>query len=217
MKKEFSFYEFVGIIAPGMIFLVLVTQSLPEIQKIIKIQDLSLGGFGLSVIIAYVVGHLIQSLGNLIENIWWYFWGGMPTNWVIKRGKCTYLSEEQFSVLLSQVGSVLGLSPKDSLQNYEAKEWFAITRQIYAATKQANATDRVDIFNGNYGFFRGIVSALVFGITLIIIQSGLTKLTLLFILFCFLLMAFARMHRFAIHYARELFVQFIQIKSVPGD
>ena len=33
-------------------------------------------------VLAYVVGHLIQALGNLIEQLFWALQGGMPTDWL---------------------------------------------------------------------------------------------------------------------------------------
>ena len=213
MKKEFSFYEFVGVIVPGAVFLIIVAQAFPEIGIGIDTKGLSVGGFGVFAIIAYALGHLLQSVGNIIEKIWWTLFGGMPTNWVIKDTKKLYLSEEQLQTLLQNVADILHLKAKKALRDYSQEDWVAISRQIYAAVRQANATDRVDIFNGNYGFFRGIAASLLIGIVVLIVKSGITHWELLVVVACFLAMAIARMHRFGKHYARELYVQFIQIKK----
>jgi len=213
MKKDFSFYEFVGVIAPGTVFLVILFQTFPETIKVFDAKNLSIGALGIFVIIAYSVGHLIQSIGNIIENLWWWIWGGMPTNWIINDKKCNYLSKEQLKALPRKITTVLSIEAKPSLSDYEPKQWFPITRQIYAAVKQANASERIDIFNGNYGFFRGIAAALAASLIMLIIKFDISNLWVLLIILAFLVMAVARMHRFAKHYARELFVQFLQIKE----
>lgn len=213
MNREFSFYEFVGIIAPGTILTIILTQVFPDVLKTIDIKGLSLGEFGVFVIIAYTVGHLLQSLGNLLEKTWWYFFGGMPTNWIIQDKKKTYLSDEQLKALPRKITTVLKLEAKPSLKEHNPNEWKAVTRQIYAAVKQNDAAARVDVFNGNYGFFRGIATAVAIGLIMLLIKSGITQWELMVFITAFLIMAIARMHRFAKHYAVELFVQFLQIKD----
>ncbi len=213
MKKEFTFYEFVGIISPGIIFLLIISKIFPELYDAINVKELSLGGLGIVVIIAYVTGHLIQSIGNLLEKIWWLFFGGMPTNWIIKQDKKTYLSPEQISAFPDKISTILNIQPKNPISNYNSNEWFAVTRQIYAAVKQANAAGRVDTFNGNYGFFRGIASSLLSGILILIIDRGCDQWQFIAIVAFLFVLAIARMHRFGKHYARELFVQFLQIKE----
>lgn len=214
MKKEFTFYEFVGVISPGMVFLLIVAYIFPDFCDSSGIRDISIGGLGVVVIIAYVLGHLIQSIGNLVEKIWWWFFGGMPTNWIIKENKKSYLSPEQIIVFPDKISTILKIKPKKSITAYDSDEWFGITRQIYAAVSQAKAANRVDTFNGNYGFFRGIASSLFAGLLVFIVERGWCQWQLITIVAFLFVLAIARMHRFGKHYARELFVQFLQIKEI---
>jgi hypothetical protein len=213
MKKEFSFYEFVGVISPGMVCLMIVAYVIRYEDNLINICQLSVGGFGFIVIVAYFVGHLIQSVGNLFETVWWKLFGGMPTSWIVKRNSCGYLSKCQVDALEGKMSNLLNLCTITTLSNYTTKEWYAITRQIYAAVKQEGASERLDIFNGNYGFFRGIAASLLMGILILIIFNGITEWRSILIVTIFFFLALARMHRFGKHYARELFVQFLQIKE----
>ncbi len=64
-------YEFAGIIAPGAVTIFGLSRIYPEIGLLVKDDKISFGEFGLLLILAYVAGHLIQALGNLIEKIWW--------------------------------------------------------------------------------------------------------------------------------------------------
>ena len=76
--KQFDFYEFAGIVMPGAILLVGLTQVSPKIAAIIPSKDMSLGSLGLFLILAYATGHLLQAAGNLVESVWWFF-PGMPS------------------------------------------------------------------------------------------------------------------------------------------
>jgi len=212
MKKEFSFYEFVGVIAPGSVFLIILVYLFPDSLKALEVKQLSVGGLGVFIIIAYVFGHLIQTIGNLLEIVYWKLWGGIPSFWITKGDRCDYLSAEQIQSIPTKIATSLKMEIKMPLSNFNNKQWIAINRQIYAAIKQADATERLDIFNGNYGLFRGVASSFVIGLIVMTIKSGFSHYEYqLLIAVCFIL-AIIRMHRFAIHYARELFVQFLQLK-----
>lgn len=213
MKKDFSFYEFVGVIAPGTVVLLVLLYVFPDAVSNAYLKDFSISKFGIFIIVAYVAGHLIQSVGNVVERVWWYFFGGMPTTWVIRKGNCPFLSDEQHASILPRVSSILKLPTKYALQEYSAQDWFSVARQIYAAVKTANAAERVDIFNGNYGFFRGIAASLILAIILVLVKARFTEPSLLAIFCITFAMAIARMHLFGKHYARELYIQFLQLQK----
>jgi hypothetical protein len=171
--------------------------SLPQIQ---------LGGLGVFAALAYVAGHLTQAVGNLLEGVYWRFWGGMPSDWV-RTGKM--LSTKQYERLAATLESRVGT--KD-LATIAPGHWFPVTREIYAAVAQAKRADRVEVFNGLYGLSRGIAAA---GVILLLAvpfrdprawgaMLGLAVLTVV---------ATYRMHRFGKTYARELFVQFLDLKG----
>ena len=69
--RKLDFYEFTGVIAPGIILVLGVSWLYPEMRLFFWNQNITLGEFGLLLILAYVVGHLVQSLGNLLERFWW--------------------------------------------------------------------------------------------------------------------------------------------------
>ena len=79
--QKFDFYEFTGVISPGIVALLIVAVIWPEHVSCIQKLDLSLGGFGLAISLAYVAGHLIQSSGNVLESAWWYICRGQPFDW----------------------------------------------------------------------------------------------------------------------------------------
>ncbi len=72
----------------------------------------------------------------------------------------------------------------------------------------------MNIFNGNYGLNRGMAAALLAILVLAFVTHGLAAWTAAILLAIGAAIAVFRMHRFGVHYARELFVQFL---SIPAD
>lgn len=212
MKKDFSFYEFVGVIAPGSVLLIILVYLFPGCLETLEAKQLSIGGFGVFIIIAYVLGQLIQAIGNFIENIYWWFWGGVPSFWITRKGKCDYLSSEQLQIIPKKIERLLDIEITKSLDNFNEKQWFAITRQIFAAIKQSDGTERLENFNAIYGLFRGIAASFATGFVIMTFKTGFSHYEFQLIIVTFFIMAIFRMHRFAIHYARELYVQFLQLE-----
>src|SRR4051812_21484693 len=50
---------------------------------------------------------LYAAIGNLIENVMWRLFGGMPTDWVTKTGEITLLSPQQIEAVEAKVRSRL--------------------------------------------------------------------------------------------------------------
>lgn len=208
--KNFDFYEFAGILAPGAVFLFGLSQLYPSLSVVVQGKDFTVGSLGLFIVLSYVAGHLIQGFGNLLESGWWNLWGGMPTDW-IKTGKHELLAESQIELLQTQLQPKLELSNSIEIISLPRKSWIGLVRQIYAAVAANNRTQRIDIFNANYGLFRGIATAFTGLTLLLLIEHRLTYWKALLLLLTGIGMALYRMHRFGKAYARELFVQFLQI------
>jgi hypothetical protein len=85
---------------------------------------------------------------------------------------------------------------------------------VYAIVSAAGKHARVDTFNGNYGLLRGLAAAfLALTFVALILGKGLYVIGALVIL---LLLAIQRMHRFAVHYATELFAQYLLLSAEPA-
>jgi hypothetical protein len=74
----------------------------------------------------------------------------------------------------------------------------------------------VDIFNGNYGLCRGLASAFFVIAVLVILRLGVSRPSALLLTAIAFVLAGWRAHRFGVHYAGELYVQFLQLKD-PGE
>lgn len=206
--RQFDHYEFTGILAPGVALLTGLAIVFPNVYALDSFKDVSVGGLGLFVVLAYVAGHLIQAVGNVLENIWWRAWGGMPSDWIRSKPNAL-LATEQVKALAAHAKRLLGLADLD-IGELTSKQWYAVTRQAHAAIVSAGRAGRVETFNGNYGLNRGLAAALfVVSLVSLAVQPARCEVAAVgFVVGC---LALYRMHRFARHYARELFVQFLQL------
>lgn len=212
--KKFDFYEFAAILLPGSILIFGLSRIYPAVSGILTEKDFTLGEFGLFVILAYATGHIIQTLGNGIEAAWWKCAGGMPTDW-LRTGKRKLIAPQQAQRIRPQIQQVLKIECPEQLSDLSSDAWYSITRQIYAAVRRAGLAERIDIFNGNYGMFRGLSASLVALLIAGVAEGWPPNWRLVGILAAAGLCALLRMHRFGVIYAREIFVQFLGI--TPGE
>jgi hypothetical protein len=198
MKKEFSFYEFVGILVPSAILLY-ATQIIIEIVYQKQIVDFGkLGESIIFVIICYGVGHTLQSLGNIVENAVWFLYGSKPTGWLTKKNR---------------FGKTLFENPLNQRIEEKVKHKFGDDIKDYGSLTynllfQNGKTSRIDIFNGNYSLFRGLAISFL----LITVMCGYFfdwKITGIAIIP--FILSLMRMVRFAKYYATETFRTFYNI------
>jgi hypothetical protein len=213
-RMKLNFYDFAGILAPGAVAVYGLARIYPELGLIVRDEKISFGELGLLLILAYVAGHLLQSLGNLIEWLWWKPCGGMPTDWIRTR-KRDILAEAQWKKLPAKIRQVLKIDCSDDLSTVSKKDWFSIRKQVYSVVKKAGGAERIDIFNGLYGMFRGVAAGLFVILVAAFNEVEQDRWKLYGVLLVLALFALIRMHRFGVHYARELFVEFLNVQ--PGE
>lgn len=208
--KTFDFYEFAAVLCPGVVVLFSAALIVPEFGPILRDQSVTVGDLGLFVVLSYVAGHLVQAFGNLLESgIWWVF-GGMPTDWVRTR-KHMLLSVQQITIVEERLRAQMG----KPLAELTRDEWYSVTRYVNAAVSNAGQAARVDTFNGNYGLFRGLAASFLFSAVMVMATCAFRWATVVILLACALL-AITRMRRFGVHYARELFIQFLRLPAASG-
>jgi hypothetical protein len=206
--RNFDFYEFAALLAPGAVALVVLGATVPATRSLIF--NLQIGDFGLFVLLAYVCGHLAQAVGGFLESAWWKARGGIPTDW--PRRDSRLLSSSQRLRLIAGLRKRGLIDERSELHEITEADWYAITRQVYAVVQKADRSTRVDIFNGNYGLSRGLAAAflvLAAFLTVRVVFDGDYPQALLLVCACLLLFLY-RMDRFGQHYARELYIQFIE-------
>lgn len=204
MKKELSYYEFAGILVPSVIFLY-VTNFISGF--IYEKQLVDFGKIGETVvffILAYGFGQLLQGLGNIFEKIYWALWKGMPTKWLSSKNRLgnNLFNDELNSRILINVEQKFG----HGLADYG--------KAVNSYVIQKGSVSRIDIFNSNYSLFRGLsVSFLLISI----ICFHYFDWTIAVYPMVFFLLAVMRMHRFAVHYASEVFRTFYNLIEKPTE
>lgn len=206
----FSYYDVFGILAPGTVLLVGLLLLFGERPSAGFIEGVGVGGLGILAILGYATGQMAQGLGNFLESGYWCFWEGKPTHWVrTGRHERLSFSGKQIKRLQEVCRTELDIDLEKPIQDLSASAWRGITSQFYAAVEDRGQTRRITTFNSKYGFHRGVtVATLVLAVAAFVegrIWVGATGLIATGL-------ALYRMHRFARHYARELFVQILELR-----
>lgn len=203
MKKEFSFYEFVGILVPG-VTLLFFCEVIIELVCQKTILDFSKVGESIVfLIIAYGMGHILQAAGNVFESLMWVVFGSMPTQWLTKKSRFDHnlfdadLSEKIRAKIFQRFGETSG---KD------------YGRDVYnlLSLREKITEKRIDVFNANYSLFRGLTVS--FYLLSIIVGCFLGWKLMLIPLTLGVLSNF-RMFRFARLYATELFLTYLNYEE----
>jgi len=198
MKKEFSFYEFTGIIVPSTIFLYSIKLIVEFVYKKHFFDFGKIGETAVFVVICYGFGHILQSVGNIFESLLWYVYKGMPTKWLTNQNR---------------FGKTLFETPLNQKIADKVKQKFGVGITDYGRLTnnyifQKNMTARVDIFNGNYSLFRGLsVSFLLIAV----LCAYYFNWTITLISIIPFILSLLRMIRFAKYYATEVFRTFYNL------
>lgn len=205
---KFDPYEYIGVIIPGSILVVAVSLLYPDLAPLLE-KSLSLGDLGLILVLSFVAGHLLQAGGNIYERVVWAPAGGMPTSWVAKT-KTQLLSKDQLERLDRKISEDFGAG-RAALSRGRGP-----MREIFVSIRQHGNIDRIEKFNRNYGLMRGIaVAFLVAAILTATIDFSQWRIVLLLLAAC--AVATYRMMRFGTHYAREVFAEYLNLKTKKAD
>ena len=181
----------------------------PDFKQAITSKSISVGGFGIFLVLSYASGQLIAAVGNILESIYWFFRGGMPSYWVIGKNPKLLSSSQRMQIQATvnhRYNASLILSTATKI------EWKNTFWQIFCDVEKDGKTERIDTFNGLYGLNRGLFAAtlsLALLSTLFLINLSI----ILFLLIASLFFLF-RMDRFAKYYAKEVFIQFLLITRI---
>jgi hypothetical protein len=64
---KINVYEYSGIVCPGIILIVGLAFLFPQYMQVLE--SLSIGAFGLILILAFCTGHILSAIGNIIEDL----------------------------------------------------------------------------------------------------------------------------------------------------
>lgn len=205
-SKTFDAYEVIGVITPGTVVALLLALEWPELKELLGKDGLSLGDLGLFVMMAFVLGHLVQTLGNIIEEVLALI-VEMPSSWVRKPTQ-KLLTDGQRDALLSKIAAMEG-APIDPLK-IDKTRWRNIVMRAYSRVRAAGKSARIDAFNRTYGLFRGLSAAFIGALAWYAYAHPAAHQTLL-VVAVLALAALWRMQRASINYARSLFHEFMDL------
>jgi hypothetical protein len=199
MKKEFSFYEFVGILVPGVTLLFFTEMIIEVVYSKIILDFTKIGESVIFLIIAYGIGHILQAVGNIFEYFFWKVFGGMPTQWLTRKNI--------FAIQLFDEVQTEKVKHKAFTQFGEkAGKDYGMDIYNWLSLKDKITEKRIDLFNANYSLFRGLV--VTFYILAFVVLSYLGwKLMLIPLVLG--IMSNYRMFRFAKLYAKEVFRSYL--------
>lgn len=205
-SKAFDAYEVIGVITPGAVVTLLLALQWPEFRTLLGQEGVSIGGLGFFVMMAFVLGHLIQALGNVVDGIVWLI-PGMPTAWV-RSPKQSLISPDQRDQLQAKVTA---MEPTIAdIGQLDRRYWRSVSGRMYARLHAAGRSSRIDTCNRTYGLSRGLAAAFAAAaVWLAFDAGGLTTET--GIATALAIVAIARMWRSGVHYARSLFLAFVDL------
>jgi hypothetical protein len=205
--NKLTFYEQVGIVIPGSVFLLGLILLLPDLRSIFAKDDISVGGLGLFVLVAYAAGHLIAAVGNVIEAVLWKCFGGMPSDWVT-RASSSLVSGEQLELISERLRTRTGLIVP-SIKECSPRRWRPIFGQLYRDVL-ANNPGRIETFNGNYGLNRGLsAAAAALAVATIIVTPERWAIATAWLVVSAIFLY--RAYRFGVHFAREVYYCFLAL------
>jgi hypothetical protein len=149
MKKEFSFYEFVGIIVPGVTLLFCTEMIIETVYAKVMLDFSKIGESFIFLIIAYGIGHTLQAVGNVFEIIFWKLFSGMPTQWLTKKNRfrIELFDSDQTEKIKTKIQQHFVVKPgKD--YGMDVYNWLSLKEKI--------TEKRIDVFSANYSLFRGL-------------------------------------------------------------
>jgi hypothetical protein len=205
---SFDAYEYVGVIIPGALPTLAASLLIPEVASVISSEGVELGTLGIFLIMSFVVGHVVQLIGNWIET----------TEDMLGLGKDALVLNETrrpmdagrwqrfLSVLRSE-----GIIDREELNS---SLWQGTRKEVYAALQAEKRTQRIDAFNRTYGMCRGMVAGTILTVGLVLILGGTEHQSLALLIFVILTVPlYVRMRRFSRHYFTEIVSQYLALKS----
>lgn len=206
--SSFDAYEYVGVIVPGALPTLAAALLFPELSSFLHSEGFALGDFGIFLIISFVIGHVVQMFGGLIDRAQDMLGIGKADRALNNREK--WFGRAQWAEFESLFANLVSANPSSiDKNNYDQA-----IRATYAVVRAEGRAHRVDAFNRNFGMCRGLVAGSLLTIALLFATGGSQHIYYAMLIFGFLSVPlFVRMRRFSHLFIAELVAQAIALKK----
>jgi hypothetical protein len=204
-QSAFDTYEYVGIITPGAVLLTVLLFLFPDAKvQLAGREGIQIGALGIFLILSFVLGHIVQALGNIVGWLDQALSDGNASDRLLNP-VCTIVNAKQRAgltrALLDRLGVVFDCQTPG--------EWRTTRTEMYGIISAAEKSGRIDAFNRSYGLNKGL--SCVFFISSILViavaeQPGIWGI----VLAGSAVLSFNRMRYFSECYTRELVLEFIR-------
>jgi len=193
--EKLNIYEYVAVIVPGVVFLFGLGVTLPEsyvLHRVVMPQDM--GTAAVHLFLAFALGHMLQVLGQHVHGYYWSDFGGFPTDWPFTR------QHKELSPALQQ----LVQEASGQAEINDLFDWRRAVATVRSLVTTEGFAGRLETFHANYGMFRSTVVA---GVLLLLVMPWCTLdlWSVCPVIVAGIVVSLMGMHRFGVHYARELF------------
>ena len=204
--KVFDPYDVIGVITPGTVLALLLVLHSSELRVLLGDKGLTAGDLGLFVMVAFVLGQMLTAMGRLVEVV--VFVGeDLPTDTLRKTGQ-RILTTEQCKALEIKAGIMEG-APVE-LSTVGCQDWRIITARMAARVRAAGRGQRFEIHNRTFGMARGLTAA--FSIAAVVYAwFHLQRIDVIALAVILALAAAMKMRSAGKHYARGLFIEFLDL------
>ncbi|MEN8951806.1 hypothetical protein [Planktotalea arctica] len=205
---KFDPYEFIAVMIPGALPTLTVSLLVPDVATLLLTNGVELGAFGIFLIVSFVVGHVVQLFGNMIEKAETFVTYG-PVDMAVRSSRRP-MDADQWQRFVNVI-ETLGLTTQ---QGPTHETWPGIRREVYARLSADGRTERIDMFNRTYGLCRGMVAGALLssGIMLLLGEADSWK-TAILVVGLLALPLYVRMRRFSRYYFNEIVSQFLATQN----
>lgn len=190
---NFKAYDILSMLIPGFVVLLIGLKLL----GIPYDKDLVVGYTA----IAFIVGFLINTLSSWLEGFYFFTWGGKPSENMLN-GKNIWKLKFYES---KKVKELLKLEANN--QNASNDQLFSIAMRYSNGKKDS----RVDDFNASYAFTRVLLTTILIGTIILLIQNS-HELKYYFVLIPSLLIVWLRCKQRSYYYVREVLNEYLNKK-----
>ncbi len=174
MNDKYSYYDFLANIIPGLLVLSVLIWLFNVLKINFEFKTAEILGVGIGLAVAYSLGHVIQAISSFVQPIYYFLWGGIPSDNLLS-GKSNMLGEYRGQIVKQL---------KDALDIGSSKEAGGDYKEVFSramAVVNSEKIGRVEAFNASYAFHRALLTStwmLSSLLTIILILAYLNELSL---------------------------------------